>query len=494
MSAAAPDVLAAGPERVARPGRRGRWLMVVAVLAAAAVALLPVVRRGAVDRSGLRRLQAVWVQRDGWHTALFTGTQALDAAAAPQDLLLAEQAVGALQRQDAARLHRLARQASGVRAYGSVRRLRSDLVAALTAEASALEAAAAAGRSIDAVRLEVTGRAQRVAADLRALQARLHVPPPAAAVRVRLTAADPVLHRLSRLLDRPLPLRLLVSGPDAPAVLDLASSRVQARPAIPNVPDGLIRGGYLITADYPLIQATPLEGGPPRTIASHATAYAPGPRADQVWIAEPPGLVLSDVTGRVLHRVAVAGDLQGATTAGVILSGRPLAVWDPIRRRTVRRLGGCSLLLAADADRVVVGFCPADTGPVQLLHVVDVATGRDRIVGLPAGEFHLRSASLAPDGQHLAFIAVPSNGDGRLFLADVNTATVTAVSPPAQFAVMAWQVWTADSHRLFFTAAAVSGSASPASLWTYALGDHAPTAIRYLPPGPVAPLAVLPPR
>ncbi len=466
--------------------------MVVAVLAAAAVALLPVVR-GGVDRSGLRRLQAVWVQRDGWHTALFTGTEALDAAAAPQDLLLADQAVGALQRQDAARLYRLAEQASGVRAYGSVRRLRSELVAALTGEASALEAAAAGGRRIDAVRLEMTIRSQRVAADLHTLQARLHVPPPAA-VRVRLTAADPVLHRLSRLLDRPLPLRLLVSGPDAPAVLDLASSRVQARPAIPNVPDGLIRGGYLITADYPMVQATPLEGGPPRIIASHATGYAPGPRADQVWIAEPPGLVLSDVTGRVLHRVAVAGDLQGATTAGVILSGRPLAVWDPIRRRTVRRLGGCSLLVAADADRVVVGFCPADTGPVQLLHVVDVATGADRIVRLPAGEFHLRSASLAPDGRHLAFIAVPSNGDDRLFLADVNTGTVTAVALPAQYAVTAAQVWTADSHQLFFTATAVPGSASPAPLWTYALGDHAPTAIRYLRPGPVAPLAVLPPR
>jgi len=465
---------------------------VVAVLAAAVVALLPVVR-GAVDRSGLRRLQAVWVQRDGWHTALFTGTQVLNAAAAPQDLLLADQAVGALQRQDAARLHQLARQASGVRAYGSVRRLRSDLVAALTAEASALAAAAGAGRRIDAVRLEVTIRSRLVAADLHTLQVRLHVPPPAA-VRVRLTAADPVLHRLSRLLDRPLPLRLLVSGPDAPAVLDLASSRVQARPAIPNVPDGLIRGGYLITADYPLVQATPLEGGPPRTIASHATGYAPGPRADQVWIAEPPDLVLYEVTGRVLHRVAVAGDLQGATTAGVILSGRPLAVWDPIRRRTVRRLGGCSLLLAANPDRVVVGLCPADTGPVQLLHVVDVATGHDRIVRLPAGEYHLRAASLAPDGQHLAFIAVPSNGYGRLFLADVNTATVTAVSPPAQFTVVAAQVWTADSHRLFFTAATVSASATPASLWTYALGEHAPTAIRYLHPGPVAPLAVLPPH
>lgn len=168
----------------------------------------------------------------------------------------------------------------------------------------------------------------------------------------------------------------------------------------------LVSGGFLITADPPQVQATALAGGSSRTIASRATGYAPGPTADQVWVAQPPDLVLVEVSGRVLRRVAVVGDLLGAVSAGVILSGRPLSVWDPIRRRTVRRLGGCSLLRAG-GDQVVVEFCPADTGPVQKVHVVDVAAGRDHAVRLPAGESHIRSAGLAPDGQHLALI------DGR---------------------------------------------------------------------------------
>lgn len=470
----------------------------VAVVAVAAVA--PLVRDQA-DRSSLRRLQALWVQRGATHNALFGAVASLDHAAGPQDTLIVGGAVAALQREDVARLRSLGGQAAATSAYGAARRLRADIGAALAAEEHALLSAAAAGRRVDAVRLEVSDRTRRVDTDLLGLRRRLQVSAPAVPA-VRLHAGDPVRRRLSRLLDASLGVRLLVNGPGGASVLDFVTNRVVPRPDVLNVVDGVVVGGYLVSAAVPQALVVRLGGGPPATIAVPATAVGSGPGGKQVWLGDAGTAVLAEVTGRVLRRVAAPGDVRGAVPAGLVVfnetcvmrstlardCGGQLSVWDPTRRRTVSRLGGCSQLLGSNGNLVVAQFCPGDSGPVRLVHVIDVGTGPDRAIRLPAGEYRVGSATLAPDGQHLALVAVPENGDGRLLIADLLAGTVTTVPVPS--VAQGQQVWTADSQRLFFTAGSSSTQWS-VSLWTYAPGDRGATAIR-IRPGPVTALAVLP--
>jgi len=461
------------------------------VILLGAAALVPALR-SQLDRWTLRRLATVWAVREATHVALFTAVASVEGAAAPQDAPLVRGAIVALQREDAAHLRDLGRRAAATRVYGSMRRLRSDVVIAIAAESRALLSASAAGRKVDPEQLQATTRELRVETALVSQRRRLHASPPVVA-RVRLHAADPTTRRLARLVDSPLPVRLLVSEPDGGALLDLATQRVAPGPDLPSPVTGLVQGGYLFTDVLPNVRAISLDGGGATTIATQASAVIPGPRDDEVWIQEPTGVVLVDVRGRRLRQVAVPGDLRGTAGGGLVTSDShgQLSVWDPIRQRTLRRLSGCAEFLAADRREVAVSACPKDS--TRLVHVIDVATGRDRVVRLPAGEYHVSSASLAPDGSRLAVVTVPSTGVGRLLVADLRAGTVTSVSTPDAFDVLDAHVWTPDSRRLFLSGI-VSAQAPAASLWTYLVGDRAATAIRYIRRGPVSPLVVLPPR
>lgn len=82
------------------------------------------------------------VQRGATHDALFGAVASLDHAAGPQDTLIVDGAVAALQREDVARLRSLGRQVAAASAYGAARRLRADIGAALAAEEHALLSAA----------------------------------------------------------------------------------------------------------------------------------------------------------------------------------------------------------------------------------------------------------------------------------------------------------------------------------------------------------------
>lgn len=466
-------------------------MLVVVVVVLGGSALVPVAR-SQLDRSALRHLEAAWAIRGAIQVALFTAIASVEGAAAPQDAPLVRGAVAALQREDAGQLHGLARRTAATRAYGSMRRLRSDIVNVLAAEKRALMSASAAGRRVDPQQLWATTRELGVEAALDSQRRRLHISPSVVA-RVRLHAADPALRRLARLVDSPLPVRLLVSGPDGGALLDLATQRVEPRPDLPGLAEGLVQGSYLITGVLPGVLAIPLDGGAARTIATQASAVVSGPRDDEVWIQDPTGVVLVDVTGRRLRRVTVPGDLRGAAGGGLVIGGinGELSVWDPIRRRTLRRLAGCAEFLAGDSREVAVSACPRDS--TRLVHVIDVATGGDRAVRLPAGEYHVSSASLSPDGSRLALVTVPSTGVGRLLVADLEAGGITSVGTPDAFDVVGAHVWTADSRRLFLSAiSSIQGPA--ASLWTYQAGDRTATAIRYIRRGPVSPLAVVPPR
>lgn len=335
--------------------------------------------------------------------------------------------------------------------------------------------------------------------DLLGLRRRLQVSAPAVPA-VRLPAGDPVRRRLSRLLDASLGVRLLVNGPGGASVLD-ATNRVVPRPDVLDVVDGVVVGGYLVSAAVPQALVVRLGGGPRRRSPSRRPRWDLAPAGSRCgsmtpappsWPKSPAGCCGG----------SLPGDVRGAVPAGLVVfnetcvmrstlaraCGGQLSVWDPTRRRTVSRLGGCSQLLGSSGNLVVVEFCPGDSGPARLIHVIDVGTGPDRAIRLPAGEYRVGSATLAPDGQHLALVAVPANGDGRLLIADLRAGTVTAV--PAPSVAQGQHVWTADSQRLFFTVGS-SSTAWAVSLWTYAPGDRGATAIR-IRPGPVTALAVLP--
>lgn len=497
VAAGTGELLTSGPVERRQKPRLRRWLILLALVA---VGVVPVGRfiRDALDRSALRRLETVWAERGATHDALAMATSTVDeAAAAPQDRALARRAVAALQREDAARLHTLARTAASATAYGRTRRIRSDVAAALLGEQRALVSAADAGTEVDAGQLVISGPALRVESDFAAL----HRQSPTAIrlAPVHLHAADSALRQLSRLLDVPLPIRLLVHGPDSAAILDLATSRVQAVPAVPTVPDGggeLVRGSYLVTTVLPRVFAVPLAGGAAKPIADDASIVLPGPRPDEVWVgsASSADATLIDVTGRVLLRITLPGVLRGAVGSGLVVGEHQLSVWDPVRRRTVRRFPGCASLLDASGNEVVLSSCRwEDAAPFAPSRVLDVATGRQRTLRMPQGEYLVSAANLAPDGRHLALAAAPSSGVEQLFAADVVTGAMSPVPTPDAFSVAEGVVWTADSRRLFFSVGA-GFDAPAASLWTYSLGDRTATPVRSLRRGPVTPLAVLPGR
>lgn len=184
------------------------------------------------------------------------------------------------------------------------------------------------------------------------------------------------------------------------------------------------------------------------------------------------------------------GAVTGAVSGGLLLGGPLPTVWDPVRRRTVRRLPLCGQVLGAAGAQVALRFCPADR--IAALHVINVGTGRDRVLRLPAGEYDIPAGTFSPNGRNLVMQTISADGQGRLLLADLDRGTIRAVRTPAP-PVDTRQVWTSDSTRFFFTAGTFFTTRT-ASLWTYALGDPAAAAVRYLRPGAVTPLAVLPPR
>lgn len=326
--------------------------------------------------------------------------------------------------------------------------------------------AADAGGPFDPVALEVTDRAQRVQSDLTAARRRLHIPANRA-TPVDLSAADTAVHQLSQLLDAPLPVRLLVSGTGESVVLDLETNRVLPRPDVPAIAGGLVRDGQLVIDILPQVLAIPLDGGAARPIATTYGLVLPGPRPDQMWIGDGPHLKLIDLTGRVRRQVSVPDVVAGAVRSGLILGTGRLSVWDPIGHRTVRRLPHRASLVGTGTDEVALSDCSKDPGPTSV-HLIDVSTGRDRVVEMPAGEYRVSDATVAPDSKHVAIVGYRSDGDRRLFIADLRSGTLTKVKTAGVSSVARGLVWTPDSRRLFFAAGSAFDTPS-ASLWTYAL-------------------------
>ncbi len=199
-----------------------------------------------------------------------------------------------------------------------------------------------------------------------------------------------------------------------------------------------------------------------------ADAVAPAAVAGALWLTSyPPGADMSTAAGTA-REVSAAGQPPGppvrlpagyriyqATGRGLLLAPviqRPGAtadrLWDPSAARTVRTFSG---VIAASAGKIAWATRCA---PLCRVHVLDLATGRDTVVGLP-GASSAANAAFSPNGKSLALEVSLYNGTDngalatQLVVASAASGRLTVV--PQTFAssdALAGFGWPADSHAL----------------------------------------------
>ncbi len=149
-----------------------------------------------------------------------------------------------------------------------------------------------------------------------------------------------------------------------------------------------------------------------------------------------------------------------AVVSGLVFQRRDvLEVWDPSTARVIRTLRG-RLPVAAHADQLA--WCSA---PCDLLHVTNVATGRDVRIRLPSGAdgFDPYRGVFSPDG---TTVAVPvrmnargANAPRSLALADVSAAAAVTVASTSTDAPHAYVDWSPSGDAVFMCAEDRSGAA-----------------------------------
>jgi hypothetical protein len=202
-----------------------------------------------------------------------------------------------------------------------------------------------------------------------------------------------------------------------------------------------------------------------RRIAGTGHELAPGATARTFWLFSQQGRRMHaeerDLTGRVLHKVVVPGTPVRGVMGGLLLrdagvtGGSPYGgVWDPDRRKVVRRFAPRHLIYAATGTHVVLGDseqCDAAMDGGCTLHVTDLRDGADVLISLPRG-YAQPSAELSPDGSHIVVVARRTD-DFEIadsFLVTVGNGVVRRVSggsyPPSTTAELEW---TDDGHVVF---------------------------------------------
>jgi hypothetical protein len=199
-----------------------------------------------------------------------------------------------------------------------------------------------------------------------------------------------------------------------------------------------------------------------------ADQVAPAAVPGALWLTSyPPGVSLDRaagvaqevrVTGAPLHaqvRLPPGYAIDQETDGGLLLSPsiqRPGMttdlLWDPSGPGPGRTFAG---VIAASASRIA--WLPRCTAACRI-HVLDLATGRARLVGLPAGS-SVGSAAFSPDGGFLALqVSAASGGDGggtatQLEVAAAATGRLTDVpgTGTSSDALVGFG-WPAESDRL----------------------------------------------
>jgi hypothetical protein len=234
-------------------------------------------------------------------------------------------------------------------------------------------------------------------------------------------------------------LRLPVTG-QQPAWLWPATGRMRAIGGLPREKPGYqfirMAGGWAVEANSAArLRCSSCAGprmpvyfladrAPSVTLVGTANAVAPGAAAHSVWLTSyPPGADMRTATGTA-QEVSVAGGPPGpqlrlpagyvinrATDRGLLLapavpSGMTAyKLWNPADPQASRSFDG---VVAVSASQIAwAARCAA----LCRVHVLDLATGRHSVVGLP-GASSAVNAAFSPDGKFLA-LQVSSGDQGN---------------------------------------------------------------------------------
>jgi hypothetical protein len=433
----------------------------------------------------------------------------LHGAATPSDAALVSRALVLVQREQAERLRAL-------RAGVSAGWTHDSAVAEIAAAEKSALAAQIADLRRPGVRVSWSSTTQGAIDDVQDLltagRRRFGVAAPARPAPARLNAADPTLARLGRLVDTPLPDRMLVAAGSGAArqvrVIDLRHDAVRRLPApIASVlrhevnivaAKPLGRGSVVVQtrtgAVYAIARAMT---GQPRRIGRGAVLPAVTPGA--VWLygfGRKAGLIEVSTTGRRLAgpfpapRFALTQFPAGLTVpAGLVISGTAFPgtpsvvptgiwLWDPRLGPVLRPLAkGCAEPLATHATLLAWLRCDRRNPAHTVLKITDTATGRTRTIAgprraVPALTDIPTASAFSPDGKRLAYYCVGTGFGGyALAVANVASGTSTLVRRPPIDAVgdgfssaLAHVDWAPDSRRVFYTTGASGVGTGQASV------------------------------
>jgi hypothetical protein len=481
-----------------RPPRR--WLATGAcILLAVATVIIVVMRSHTAEKaskSDFRLLQSGWATATAVDAERTSIMGRLIGEATPTDVPAVIAAVLALQRQEAGRLAGLrAHVGAGGEADATLDALASAERAALGREIVDLQGAPLLVWSATA-EVDIAKVQEMLTADMPAYGAR----PTGRPRPARLTAAEATLREFGRPLNDTVPARLLVFNGASLQVIDLADGRVSPAPAPLNQllgsggwPQGGGSASVLAAAGFLAFQTL---GGVVDAISADLAGsphqlgripMLPAAGSDAVWVGRGSQLVLVTGSGRriagpvpTLARPALGGSpgiaagpsatglavtdgqiVQMDNTFGIPMPVDGLWLWNPLRGPALRQVvRGCAWPFAARGALLAWLSCSHRYRLHVSLHITDLTTGADRVIGNPRAAFpfssYLLTAAFSPNGRWLAayYARTWFGGNAVYAVGLVNVATgVTRVVPgatvvdPTQADPM---LWTSDSTRLFF--------------------------------------------
>ncbi len=185
------------------------------------------------------------------------------------------------------------------------------------------------------------------------------------------------------------------------------------------------------------------DGARSATRVGRANQVTPAATAGAVWLTSYPPIADPDTAARTAREVSLAGVPMGppvrlptgyviyqATDRGLLLApvrqrpGTPAyKLWNPADRKANRTFDG-----VIAASRAEIAWTPPCAGRCRV-QLLDLATGRQAVVELPAGSF-AAGAEFSPSGGYLALQVMSDEGSGpstRLEVASTASGRLTAL-------------------------------------------------------------------
>lgn len=424
--------------RPVRPLRRWPWV-VLALVVVVAVAAPTVDRRSKAAES--RWLAGRWVMRQAYDVARLNALNQVTGLMVPGDEPTLAQAVGLVDREEAAHLRTLAAQVHGRLLFDPTsRRTAAAMRRALLGQAAFLLRPPPASVLPTDIPPAYDARASAAIDRAEALVDRIAAP--VAMPTLVLQAPTKLKDRLRRTLDRPIDEKLVVVEPSSAAVIDLASgSRRGLAPFEPA--DGastLVTAHSLFVGDDRGLLIVPLDGGPLRHVRLEPVQMLTAAADGDAWVVDTHDEVrLVDGAGHVL-RGPVRLPLGTFADTG---SGRELVLhafdsygtpdlWDPVTNRRRGLPGDCQVGVIASEH--ALAWLPCGQQSTLWLH--DDRTGRSQAVRLPGpiDGFPL----ISHDGQHVALVYQRPGGHSTIGVYDVAAARWQSVRAPIALTAVAW--------------------------------------------------------